>query len=736
MEPIFDFSFQNLTGFLISFIPAVINLALVGYVFIKLPRNNVTSVFALLTLAMAFWQINDSISRIAKSETTTDIWDCIFSAAWIMVGALCLHFTILYSRILNANYTRAILYLVYTPGFLFMGLYQSHIYPHQFRYDGFWGWVNYHDKSLLDEIMIYWISVQVLVGTSLLVYRSYMTRHERLLRSQSLLILFGIAVPAVAGIITQVYFPIVLHQPAIPVSSTFMTCFTLSTVIALREYKLFTISDLVNNETLIESVPVVVLGISADKTVNYINSFGTKLFGISNKKVLYRKFNEVIQFGTQEHKESFERALNSALDGDSLMGIESSVVTGNGVIDILVSSNPIINNHKIEGALFSIRNITELKNSHKRIVKNEAMLREAQELAHIGSWEWDVRTNQVTWSDELYRIYGYTPGEMSVDYDLFLRLVHPQDRERVNEIITRAYTDHQSFDFYHRIIRKDGTEKMVQAHGTVTTEGKDTIKMTGTGQDVTKQKADEALLLAQNKELQKINSELDKFVYSVSHDLRSPLTSMLGLIMIMEGETQDPVVLEYLGMLKKSVEKQDKFIMDILDYSRNARTEIDYRDVDVKEVIQDIRQHLRFMQPDFEKVKLLVTVNNGVAFRSDRTRLYIILNNLMSNAIRYYDRGAESPYLHISADITKETAKLTVTDNGMGITKEDQEKVFAMFYRGTSISQGSGLGLYIVQDAVQRMGGSISLESEPGKGTRFIIDLPNYSAELILADAI
>ncbi len=228
-----------------------------------------------------------------------------------------------------------------------------------------------------------------------------------------------------------------------------------------------------------------------------------------------------------------------------------------------------------------------------------------------------------------------------------------------------------------------------------------------------------------NEELKKANRELDRFVYSVSHDLRAPLASMMGVISICEGEVLDAFMLKNIGMLKKSVNKLDGFIMDILDYSRNSRLEVKKEEIHFDQLLHDITDNLKFMSGEQKQVELKTSINNGLVFYSDKTRLSIILNNLISNAIRYQNPKAPNPYVEIEVKVSEHEASISVKDNGIGITKENQDKVFEIFYRISKNSVGSGLGLYIVKESIEKLSGRIELISEIGIGSEFKIYIPN-----------
>ncbi|MDQ3049746.1 MAG: PAS domain S-box protein [Bacteroidota bacterium] len=243
--------------------------------------------------------------------------------------------------------------------------------------------------------------------------------------------------------------------------------------------------------------------------------------------------------------------------------------------------------------------------------------------------------------------------------------------------------------------------------------------------DITERKKAEVNILEKNSELQKTNSELDKFVYSVSHDLRAPLSSILGVIEIAQDDTADELMIEHLQMLKGNVKKLDGFISDILDYSRNSRMEVKKEEINFKELLNDIAQNLKYMGSNRRQIDIKINVNSNSPVYTDKSRLNIVLNNLISNAIRYQNSQIPNPFVDIKVDTSDTETGIIIRDNGIGIRKELHQKIFDMFYRISEESVGSGLGLYIVKEAVSKLNGNIEITSEPGEGSTFTIKIPN-----------
>jgi len=233
------------------------------------------------------------------------------------------------------------------------------------------------------------------------------------------------------------------------------------------------------------------------------------------------------------------------------------------------------------------------------------------------------------------------------------------------------------------------------------------------------------------EELEIRNFELDQFVYKVSHDLRAPLTSILGLVNLskLDGENAKSLM-GYIELIEKSTLKLDNFIKSLLEYSRSGRADVVTEKIDFEAMINDCIEDLKFMK-NYDRVTHDVTVKGSQEFYSEPLRLRIILNNIISNAIKYQNISADS-FLNIQIDLTGENgAELIFKDNGIGIAKEYQNDVFNMFFRGTENAEGSGLGLYIVKQTVDKMKGNISLESDYGKGTEIILKVPNQHEQFL-----
>lgn len=229
-------------------------------------------------------------------------------------------------------------------------------------------------------------------------------------------------------------------------------------------------------------------------------------------------------------------------------------------------------------------------------------------------------------------------------------------------------------------------------------------------------------LRKQNNELVKVNKELDNFVYSISHNLRGPLASVLGLLNLAEFENPESLK-RLLHLMRVSVIKLDETIKDILDYSKNVHDELQNEKIDWSNLINNVIKKLDYLIKD-HPITWNITIKDEIDFFSDRNRLEVVFNNILSNAIQYRS-VCRDLIIDIQISIVDNCADIIVNDNSIGIKEDIMPKIFNMFYRGNERSTGSGLGLYIAREALKKLSGDIGITSKDNVGTCVHITVPN-----------
>ncbi|WP_394773041.1 PAS domain S-box protein [Flavobacterium sp.] len=378
---------------------------------------------------------------------------------------------------------------------------------------------------------------------------------------------------------------------------------------------------------------------------------------------------------------------------------------------------------QITGAVIVLADITEMKLAQKELKKSEKKYRYLFDNNPMSMWVIDLVTFKFLDVNKMSILqYGYSREEFLSMTALDIR---PENDK--NNFIQSSNTSKINKTNYNRgkwnHLKKDGTIVPVEiiAHD-IMYEGFPARLILSN--DITDRTKAEANLEKRNSQLIKTNSELDRFVYSVSHDLRSPLTSILGLLSFIETESQDKDTLKHAEMIRSSVNRLDDFIKNILSYSRNKRTGLEVEKISINETVFDIIDSLQSMS-EAKGIRYEIEIKEQQPFYTDSLRFNTIVENLISNAIKYHNKDESGRYIKIIGYSDHEKLHFTIADNGIGIDPSYHKKIYEMFFRLSGKKDGSGIGLYIVKDAIEILQGSIEIESGKGTGTTFIITLKN-----------
>ncbi len=408
---------------------------------------------------------------------------------------------------------------------------------------------------------------------------------------------------------------------------------------------------------------------------------------------------------------------------------------------IRTTFNPIRNGNEIKGAAVFVHNITERKQFEEIIKSINANLRAVLESTSDDVFAVDRQLKYITFNKahakKMERLFQ---SEISFGQSFVNALPVAMRKEARNELL-RALKGEQFViekQFVNEIIAEISFNPIRNEAGIVTGVAifsKD-ITLRKNIEERFRQLNEELLqqnaqLAAQEEELKvtleelsERNFELDQLMYKTSHDLRSPLSSIMGLINLANLDTDTTNHYQYLDKIEGRIKKLDEFIRSMLDYARVNRVDVVRETIPLKSIALNCIRELEYLD-NFSSVR--VTINEkgtDIPFVSDLLRIQIIFSNVISNAYKYYNPETDSS-LQIDIEVTQERATLEFTDNGIGIKAEYLDKIFNMFFRATDRSQGSGLGMYIVKQAVEKLRGTIRLISEYGKGTSIKITLPN-----------
>jgi PAS domain S-box-containing protein len=370
----------------------------------------------------------------------------------------------------------------------------------------------------------------------------------------------------------------------------------------------------------------------------------------------------------------------------------------------------------VQAYVANYRDITSRKEADEALARTLRRFEQAQQIAHLGNWEIDFDTQKIIWSDEAFHIYGIEPHTIGPSEDLFLEHVHPDDMERVRTTTQQAQQTLAPFSLYHRIVQPSGMIRNMFTVGRFEFDqsGKPRA-LYGISQDITE-------LTEKEMELERANKELATFIYKAYHDLRSPIVSVLGMVNLAKIDIKDELSQQYFNTIHQIAEKQNRMLLSLIKVMSIRERELVFTPVDLAQLVSEVIQSLETVE-GFSELKFLN--NAGGELLTDRELMFDIISNLLENAIVYRDQSRSTCEVTINSESDmKMNLVFEIADNGLGIAEDVKGSVFDLFFRGSEASKGSGLGLYLVKNAVEKLGGTIQLYSTKGKGTTFQARIP------------
>jgi PAS domain S-box-containing protein len=357
----------------------------------------------------------------------------------------------------------------------------------------------------------------------------------------------------------------------------------------------------------------------------------------------------------------------------------------------------------ILGAVLSERAAAESALQRERVI-----FADAQEVAHIGSWEWNIAENRITWSDELFRLYGLEPVP-EVVHGAYFEHIHPEDRERVNETVARALVDSAPFSFEHRVVWTNGTVRWIHAQGHVVVDAAgDPVRMVGTSQDIT--------------ETKRLHELRENILATVSHELRTPLTSILGFAQTLKergADLDEGTRAEMVRHLVEQAKRLQRLLSDLLDLDRMRHGVLAprFHPTDVGALVVNVAAR------HAEEGHLIDLHAAAIVADVDAAKVERIVENLLSNAVKHTPLGTD-----VLARVERDGAfvLIAVDDRGRGVRKDERKAVFELFNRGDSYGgvPGAGIGLSLVAQFAAVHGGHAWVEDRPGGGASFRVQLP------------
>lgn len=459
------------------------------------------------------------------------------------------------------------------------------------------------------------------------------------------------------------------------------------------------------------------------------------------KKVIYFNRTEVLGYKDYElslsegwmqivHPEDVEKVKSHwnkfILSPDNVTkSIEYRLLTKQGVYEWVTNRHIIIERNP-EGvpklALLNLTVITERKKAEEGLRESEARLMALVENTNDIMWSVDSSLTFTTMNSAFKNLF-------KLHYDKNIEVGEPL-RDALPDALREEWMDlhertlaGERFSVEFIIPGKTKDLSYEVSYNPIYSDKGTISGMSVFARDITQRKSVE-------NDIIRTNFELDSFVYRASHDLRAPLRSVLGLVSLAKTELDQKERGTYLNLVEKSINKLDTFISDLTNFSRNSRLEVTITKINFRAIIDECLENLKYMD-NAERIKTIIQIDNPFSFYSDTTRINIILQNIISNSIKYQNLRMNEPFVKIGISTFKDRAEISIADNGKGIKDEYLDKIFNMFFRASQESYGSGLGLYITKQVVEKLNGSISVTSKLGTGTAFKVVLPNLEKQIV-----
>ena len=487
----------------------------------------------------------------------------------------------------------------------------------------------------------------------------------------------------------------------------------------------------------LEFMPVAFVKLSQKGIVENVNSAARQMLSESDRTLLGVPFSNFVK---PEDLGIYFGRIKGGVTKNSLSNFELRMVGAkNSEFHAHIQVEPKFEpTGKFSHWHLAIFDVSEEHLQNERLKEIHEQLQLSAQAAELGLWNFDPGSGKSKWNNKLYELLGLKPREGWEDGERFFEFIHPEDRTGIlasPQAFIQNKDDHIKKNF--RVVQADGTMRWLAARGRIyRDENGRPARISGINYDITERKnAEETVRLAQLQltmqlaETERVNEELSQYAYAVSHDLKGPLRAIRNYAEFLYEDLADTLTgdqKKYLEGLKTAVDQGDNLINDLLNLSRIDRVPLETEAADVPGAVAEVRSLLDL------PAEVEITVDTKWPdFSVDRTLFKQILQNLISNGVKFNERNPKRIVIGCQA-ASEDTIDIFVRDNGIGIELQYQEQIFRIFQRLHTDRdyEGTGIGLAIVQKTANKLGGSVRLESEPGKGSTFTLRLPREATEV------
>lgn len=516
-----------------------------------------------------------------------------------------------------------------------------------------------------------------------------------------------------------------------PYKGTFATIFENITDRKKDELALHTI--LTKYKVLFEILPIgITISDSSGKIIES-NQIAETLLGISVDKQAKRNID-----GQEWQIIRPDGSIMPASEFASVRALEEKILVTNVEMGILKENNEVtwINVSAIPiplegyGVAIVYSDITQSKKIEKELLRSESELKRAQEITQIGSFSIDLKTNVVTWTEELYKMYGFDSSLPPPLLNESQKLFTPESWELLSASILNAVNTGLPYEIELKTVRKDDSNGWMWARGeAIKNVAGETIEIWGAVQNITERKRIEEILAKSEAQLRELNATKDKFFSIIAHDLKSPFTNILGFSEILQKEARNldiNSIVAFADTINSTTRQTFNLLENLLDWARLQQNGFHFepRNILLNYLVKSELENLKF-NADQKNIRLVNRITEEIVITADEKMLSSVLRNLISNAIKFTPKEGE---IDIGAKMNLNSVQVSISDTGVGMGKETVKNLFkietSFTNRGTENEKGTGLGLLLCKEFLEKHGGTIRVESEPGRGSRFTFSIP------------
>ncbi|HEY0901407.1 MAG TPA: ATP-binding protein [Micavibrio sp.] len=471
---------------------------------------------------------------------------------------------------------------------------------------------------------------------------------------------------------------------------------------------------------------------TADGYFARVNATFRDILGYSDEELREMTFLDLV---CAEDRAAVRRTIHSLMQDDTtdnhLVDFEARVQAKDGCLHYIEWRQK-----RSGGLIYSVgHDVTAINEHESALRQQQQMLSEAQAIGHMGHWRWPIGNENITWSDEIYRIFGVKKGAFHPSLDTLTTLVHKRDISRVMQAFQRAIIEQKNYEMEFRAVRPDGETRYIRCEGKCEQdEDGDVSALFGIMQDITERTLHERDLYEAKDAAERAYAAKSQFLANMSHELRTPLNAIIGFSEMMQSQLLGPIgtpkYLDYITGIRESGEHLLDLISDILDMSKieAGKYELDLEDMNINKIIP-LAAHMMEGRAQESGIQLSVNMpKENLQIVADRRAIMQIVLNLLSNAVKFTQPGGT---VKIECLPREEYICIRVIDTGIGIPANKLDVVTRPFEQAASSytreHEGTGLGLSITKDLVELHGGNLHIESTVGVGTTVTIRLP-YNA--------